>query len=214
MRSHSNPDGSTRTRSRPSSIVSNNDDNLDEMLGRVRNLRETRKQILKDMAMMKDAFNDTESQESHQSKPLVLSWVINGWWFRSVVYGHLFWFSLIQCSAAQWSEPVLLPVSMSSPINDPAYRKCHPFTLFKSTLIYWPCNRKRLTYFFVNTVCGPSKIRPASYSVQLSTGAGGAAYGCRYDWRRPRKRHCDQNQVTGTASEPMVYRIQKVWISK
>ena len=78
MRSHSNPDGSTRTRSRPSSIVSNNDDNLDEMLGRVRNLRETRKQILKDMAMMKDAFNDTESQESHQSKPLVLSWVING----------------------------------------------------------------------------------------------------------------------------------------
>ena len=77
MRSHSNPDGSTRNRSRPSSIVSNNDDNLDEMLGRVRNLRETRKQILKDMAMMKDAFNDTESQESHQSKLLVLSWVIN-----------------------------------------------------------------------------------------------------------------------------------------
>ena len=70
MRSHSNPDGSTRTRSRPSSIVNNNEDNLDEMLGRVRNLRETRKQILKDMAMMKDAFNDTESQESHQSKPL------------------------------------------------------------------------------------------------------------------------------------------------
>ena len=68
MRSHSNPDGSTRNRSRPSSIVNNNEDNLDEMLGRVRNLRETRKQILKDMAMMKDAFNDTESQESHQSK--------------------------------------------------------------------------------------------------------------------------------------------------
>ena len=72
MRSHSNPDGSTRNRSRPSSIVNNNEDNLDEMLGRVRNLRETRKQILKDMAMMKDAFNDTESQESHQSKPLYI----------------------------------------------------------------------------------------------------------------------------------------------
>ena len=34
----------------------------------------------------------------------------------------------------------------------------------------------RNTYFFVNTVCGPSKIRPAGYSVQLSAGAGGAAY--------------------------------------
>ena len=56
-------------------IVSNNDDNLDDMLGRVRNLRETRKQILKDMAMMKDAFNDTESQESHQSKLFILNYM-------------------------------------------------------------------------------------------------------------------------------------------
>ena len=45
--------------------------NLDDMLGRVRKLREERKQILKDMAMLKDAFNDSESQESQQqqSKP-------------------------------------------------------------------------------------------------------------------------------------------------
>ena len=55
--------------------MSNNDDNLDDMLGRVRNLRETRKQILKDMAMMKDAFNDTESQESHQSKLFILNYM-------------------------------------------------------------------------------------------------------------------------------------------
>ena len=69
MRTHSNPDGN-RNRSRPSSIV-NNEDNLDDMLGRVRKLREERKQILKDMAMLKDAFNDSESQESQQqqSKP-------------------------------------------------------------------------------------------------------------------------------------------------
>ena len=70
MRSQSNPDGG-RNRSRPSSIVGNNEDNLDDMLGRVRKLREERKQILKDMAMLKDAFNDSESQESQQqqSKP-------------------------------------------------------------------------------------------------------------------------------------------------
>ena len=52
------------------------------------------------------------------------------------------------------------------------------------------------------------------YSIQLSTGAGGAAYRHCYDWRQPRKRHYDQNQVTETASEPMVYRIQKVRTSK
>ena len=56
----------------------------------------------------------------HDSK---FGWVINGWWHRfgSVGYSRLFWFSLNQCSAAQQSEPVLLPVLMSSPINDPAY---------------------------------------------------------------------------------------------
>ena len=50
------------------------------------------------------------------------NWVIHGWWHRfgSVVYGCLFWFLLNQHSAAQQSEPVLLPVWMSSSINNPA----------------------------------------------------------------------------------------------
>jgi hypothetical protein len=56
MRAHSNPDG--RLRSRPSSLAT--EDNLDDMLGRVRKLREERKQILKDMAMLKDAFDVPE----------------------------------------------------------------------------------------------------------------------------------------------------------
>ena len=41
---------------------------------------------------------------SGKALPLLeLSWVINRWWhqFGSVVYGHLFWFPLNQCSAAQ-----------------------------------------------------------------------------------------------------------------
>lgn len=61
MRVHSNPDAS-RNRSRPSSIA--NEDSLDDMLGRVRKLREERQQILKDMAMLKDAFNEQESNEN------------------------------------------------------------------------------------------------------------------------------------------------------
>ena len=68
MRSHSNPDGGKNRSSRPSSIVGNNEDNLDDMLGRVRKLREERQQILKDMALLKDAFNDSESQESQLQK--------------------------------------------------------------------------------------------------------------------------------------------------
>ena len=57
MRANSNPNGeSSRNRSRPSSIVA--DDNLDEMLGRVKKLREERQQILKDMAMLRDATSD------------------------------------------------------------------------------------------------------------------------------------------------------------
>ena len=46
--------------------------------------------------------------------------MINKWWhwFWSVVYGLLFWLLLNQCSKAQKSEPLLLPVSMSSPINN------------------------------------------------------------------------------------------------
>ena len=63
MRTQSNPAGSgdhlgPRNRSRPSSIVSNQDDNLDDMLGRVRKLRDERNQILKDMAMLKDAMSE------------------------------------------------------------------------------------------------------------------------------------------------------------
>lgn len=52
--------------------MSNNEDNLDDMLGRVRRLREERQQILKDMANLKEAFNDSEEpQESQQSKKLL-----------------------------------------------------------------------------------------------------------------------------------------------
>ncbi len=61
MRVHSNPDA--RIRSRPSSIVNANEDGLDDMLVRVKKLREERQQILKDMAMLKDAFNEQEPEQ-------------------------------------------------------------------------------------------------------------------------------------------------------
>ena len=61
MRTNSNP-GETRNRSRPSSIVA--DDNLDDMLTRVKKLKEERQQILKDMAMLKDATSEEANETS------------------------------------------------------------------------------------------------------------------------------------------------------
>ena len=56
MRMHSNP---AERSSRPSSICT--EDNLDDMLGRVKKLREERQQILKDMARLKDAYEETDN---------------------------------------------------------------------------------------------------------------------------------------------------------
>ena len=79
LRVNSNPDG-TRIRSRPSSVVA--EDNLDEMLGRVRKLREERQQILKDMAMLKDAFKEPEAKaiEDETGKPLWPLWHMWPFW--------------------------------------------------------------------------------------------------------------------------------------
>ena len=68
---HSMDGGQQKNRSRPSSMVA--EENLDEMLGRVRKLREERQQILKDMAMLKDAFKEPDSSQpdvDHESKNL------------------------------------------------------------------------------------------------------------------------------------------------
>ena len=63
LRTHSNPDGSARNRdwgSRPTSFAA--EDNLDDMLGRVKKLREERSQILNELAMIKDAMDEEDSK--------------------------------------------------------------------------------------------------------------------------------------------------------
>ena len=62
MRMHSNPGERS---SRPSSICT--EDSLDDMLGRVKKLREERQQILKDMARLKDAFGEEEDTNGQQN---------------------------------------------------------------------------------------------------------------------------------------------------
>ena len=64
MRMHSNP---AERSSRPSSICT--EDSLDDMLGRVKKLREERQQIMKDMARLKDAYEETDSSPKNGESP-------------------------------------------------------------------------------------------------------------------------------------------------
>ena len=67
MRQQSNPEGASSKRPRPISCYDQSDSNLDDMLTRIKTLKEERKQILKDMSSMKNAFGIDEKAEKNDA---------------------------------------------------------------------------------------------------------------------------------------------------